>query len=544
MYFALIYRKKKSEYRPDDELMITIRYYYKSGKDVKGKVLNHSTGIKVKLKDWDEDWEKRKKREPIKKTDSDYKNKNLLLKQKERDIQKIIDKINFNNEVEPVTSLVKSALRQKKVERRKKTYDELSFLLLFEMFEEHVKKNYNSSYRKIIQTQITYIKEFCELYESKENMTLLIDDIDEEFIGKFIYWCNENQNIQPSVLKKRLRGFSKFRDYMQRVKKQPITLTIPKNIIREGKNEVIYLTRDEIKKIYEFKDFDYAIGKFEQYLKKNELQFSIETDIRTNIVNKELKKRVFTNFEIFKDMLLFLCSVGCRFGDMLNMKLDNFRFYKGENGEEDRTRGNWEFRMEKVPGRGIVVVPSNRISFEIWKKYSSGKKRENYLFPRTKFGNPVSNQKFNKHIKEICRIIGIDSLVSKPKFDINGKPIKGTDLRIPKWELISSHIGRRSFIREQIELGKTQREIMLMTGHSSSTVFNAYFDIIPSDLWKNNNEMYFGLDLSDKPKITQPSISINKETEQKLQTIRDWFQKGLINEQEYAQSKKDILNIT
>ena len=245
-------------------------------------------------------------------------------------------------------------------------------------------------------------------------------------------------------------------------------------------------------------------------------------------------------------MLLFLCSVGCRFGDMLNMKLDNFRFYKDKNGNEDRTKGTWEFRMEKVPKRGVVIVPSNRISFHIWCKYGSGKKRENYLFPRTKYGNPISNQKFNKHIKEVCRIIGIHDLVDKPKFDINGKPIKGTDVRVPKWSVVSSHIGRRSFIREQIELGKHQREIMLMTGHTSLKVFNGYYDIRPSDLWKNNNEMYFGFNLSDEvsEKESKPTINIDKETEQKLHDLRMWYEKDLIDEAEYKKTKKEILNLS
>ena len=39
-----------------------------------------------------------------------------------------------------------------------------------------------------------------------------------------------------------------------------------------------------------------------------------------------------------------------------------------------------------------------------------------------------------------------------------------------------------------------------MSGHTSNKVFNSYYDIEPQDLWKNNNEMYFGFDLSDKPK--------------------------------------------
>ena len=47
MYFSLNYRKRKSEYKPTDEVTILIRYYHKVNGEEKGKVLNHSSGIKV-----------------------------------------------------------------------------------------------------------------------------------------------------------------------------------------------------------------------------------------------------------------------------------------------------------------------------------------------------------------------------------------------------------------------------------------------------------------------------------------------------------------
>ena len=377
----------------------------------------------------------------------------------------------------------------------------------------------------------------------KDNISLLVDDITEEFIKKFVYWCYDKQNLQPSVLKKRLRGFSNFKEWMLRVERQNITLTIPKNIIKEGKTDVINLTRDEIVKLYEFKEFDYENDSHLKYLKKEELQVEELKDIRSNIKSKDLKERKYTNYEVIKDMLLFVCSVGCRYGDMVNMKIDNFRFFKDENGVENRTKGTWEFRMEKVPNRGVVIVPSNIISYKLWCKYGSGKVREDFLFPRTKYGNLISNQKFNKHIKEICKIIGIDDLVDKPRFDIDGKPIKGTDVRVPKYSVVSSHIGRRSFIREQIELGKPQREIMLMSGHTSLKVFNGYYDVKPSDLWKSGNEMYFGFDLSNKKPKTEPKVLVSKGVEEQLHTLKMYFDKNLIDEKEYKLKKKKILKI-
>ena len=77
---------------------------------------------------------------------------------------------------------------------------------------------------------------------------------------------------------------------------------------------------------------------------------------------------------------------------MLNMKLDNFRFYIDDNGVEDRTKGSWEFRMEKVPSKGLVIVPSNRISFDIGRSMVVVRK-----------GRIISSQKRNMEIQFLIR---------------------------------------------------------------------------------------------------------------------------------------------
>jgi len=80
--FSLNYRKPKSEYKSNDDLMICIRYYHKESDDSEAKIIKKSTGIKCKLKDWDEDWHKNGKRLPIKASDPDHKLKNKLLSDK------------------------------------------------------------------------------------------------------------------------------------------------------------------------------------------------------------------------------------------------------------------------------------------------------------------------------------------------------------------------------------------------------------------------------------------------------------------------------
>jgi succinate dehydrogenase / fumarate reductase flavoprotein subunit len=80
--FSLNYRKPKVEYKSSDELVICIRYYHNSPDTSKSKIIKKSTGIKCKLKDWDEDWHKNGKRLPIKSSDPSHKLKNKLLTQK------------------------------------------------------------------------------------------------------------------------------------------------------------------------------------------------------------------------------------------------------------------------------------------------------------------------------------------------------------------------------------------------------------------------------------------------------------------------------
>ena len=80
--FSLNYRKQKSEYNKNDELIICIRQYSRNEDQNKGKVRKVSTGVKCKLKDWDQDWHLKENRLPVKDSDPDFKRKNKILEAK------------------------------------------------------------------------------------------------------------------------------------------------------------------------------------------------------------------------------------------------------------------------------------------------------------------------------------------------------------------------------------------------------------------------------------------------------------------------------
>ncbi len=113
----------------------------------------------------------------------------------------------------------------------------------------------------------------------------------------------------------------------------------------------------------------------------------------------------------------------------------------------------------------------------IFKKFSSGKSRSQTLFPS------VSQSKFNKQLKNLCEESGfLNRLVSNPKRV--GSDVINTKEK-PLWELISSHGGRRGFVKNSIDLGKMDyRTIMKLSGHKTFSEFSKYISVTSEDVLK------------------------------------------------------------
>jgi len=124
-----------------------------------------------------------------------------------------------------------------------------------------------------------------------------------------------------------------------------------------------------------------------------------------------------------------------------------------------------------------VSVPLNDISGFIYTKYSRGKSLDQHLFPK------VSQQKFNKQLKNLLKDLRFNRMVSKPMLrgtsTINDKPRK-------LHEMISSHSGRRGFIKNSIDMGNMDyRTIMELSGHSTFSEFSKYISVTDKDVLKS-----------------------------------------------------------
>ena len=107
------------------------------------------------------------------------------------------------------------------------------------------------------------------------------------------------------------------------------------------------------------------------------------------------------------------------------------------------------------------------------------------------FPRQISDQNFNGYIKEVAQKVGLTELISgskmieikddngNPKLDNNGKKIHRKKKGIfPKYELVTTHICRRSFATNLY--GTIDKlTIMKITGHTTEKQFLDYIKITP-----------------------------------------------------------------
>ncbi len=100
-------------------------------------------------------------------------------------------------------------------------------------------------------------------------------------------------------------------------------------------------------------------------------------------------------------------------------------------------------------------------------------KKRNGAFPRR-----ISDQNYNKYIKKVCKIAGLTEIIEgkkKTEVIVNGKNVQRSVRGFyPKYELVTSHIGRRSFVSIGVQQGLTDATIMAQTGHKNNQMIKTY----------------------------------------------------------------------
>lgn len=162
-----------------------------------------------------------------------------------------------------------------------------------------------------------------------------------------------------------------------------------------------------------------------------------------------------------RDWLVISCYTGQRVSDFMLFDKSKIRAEKEQNGGEIKLI---EFTQKKT--KQHIALPLHQQVVKVLEK-------RNGDFPR-----PLSDVKYNKYIKAVALKAGLIEEVEAYK--LNAKINRKVKKFYPKHELITSHIGRRSFATNHYGEIPTPL-LMSATGHMSEKMFLNYIGKTQAD---------------------------------------------------------------
>jgi integrase len=311
-------------------------------------------------------------------------------------------------------------------------------LKYFEYFIECKKNEITNGTQK----KYNVTKHLLERYQKSKTSPIKISDINDKFKVDFENYCLKN-NYALNTISKDLRT---IKTVCNHAKHNGIITSHQLDKIKtpQHKTEKIYLTFEELEKI---ENID--------------------------------KRRLNDNYDNAKDWLIISCYTGQRISDFMRFNKSMIRYEKNKLGI---LKPFIEFTQVKT--NKLMTVALHPKVIEILEK-------RNGDFPKT-----ISDPRYNLYIKQVCRIAGLTHVIKGSKLtDLNkeDKAEKKTKVNdevkqfrketgmFKKWELVASHIGRRSFATNFYGTIPTSY-LINVTGHSTESMFLNYIGKSNKDL--------------------------------------------------------------
>lgn len=178
----------------------------------------------------------------------------------------------------------------------------------------------------------------------------------------------------------------------------------------------------------------------------------ITLEERTRLQHANLSRH--PGISVQRDIFVFQCLIGCRVGDLLQLKRDNV------------VNGAIEYIPRKTKeGRPVTVrVPLNDTARAIIEKYWDSERQSLLPF--------ISSQKYNESIKRAFFAAGL-----KRPVQVLNAVTREPEMK-PLYSVASSHMARRTFIGNLYKKVKDPNLIAQLSGHvEGSAAFARYRDI-------------------------------------------------------------------
>lgn len=287
---------------------------------------------------------------------------------------------------------------------------------LFNVFDKFIKEESEiNQWAFRTKLKMQGLKKHLQDFDSK----LSLSQINEEKLSEFqLYLQNELEHKNSTISKiiSSVKWFLKWTVKKGYMSDNSFESFKPK--LKSTQKKIIFLTQTELE---EFKKF--IIPQNKQHLEK------------------------------IRDIFLFQCYTGLRFSDVISLKRNDIK--------------DGYIEVTTIKTVDNLIIELNNHSKAILNKYLEGKMFDEMIFP------VISNQKMNDYLKELAEMVGINEPIRETYYR-GGKRV---DEVFPKYALLSSHAGRRTFICNALSLGIPPQVVMKWTGHSDYKAMKPYIDI-------------------------------------------------------------------
>ena len=273
----------------------------------------------------------------------------------------------------------------------------------------------------------------------KFKKTAGLDFYDKNGLDKFITYLRSDCGLEENSVQKQYKNLTWFlRWAIRKGYTQVRDVETYEPVFKTVKKPVIFLTKDELDTLYNLE------------VPKNGTVLELK-----DMDGKEYKKTVMESAALAKarDLFCFCAFTSLRYSDVVEVR------------RTDIQNGVMTITTQKTHDRLPIVLHKNAKA--ILKKYE----KEN--FPQGKALPYMTNQQMNRCLKDLGEICGFTT-----PYTITGYR-NGTryDEVYPKYELIGTHTGRKTFICFALSNGVPPDVVMKFTGHCDYKSMKPYIDI-------------------------------------------------------------------
>jgi len=419
--------------------MASVNFMYRSTKDKSNLNLrllfrdngkDFVFGAKTKIEVSKIYWSKQHKQTKFKKSnDIDVINEIQNIKEKQTEINSELNKIENHvlkafNSVNPVSINKEWLTSQINYYYTPQKENRLIPSDLINYIDYYIEYRKNETTKSTLK-KIKVIKQLLIRFEAYRKATILIKDINDNFKNEFVNYCKAELYAQNTIQ----RAFVFIKTFCKHAKFSGIETHHQLDGLKVDRQKVdkIYLTFEDLTKI--------------ENISKDKLTDSLDNA---------------------KDWLIISCYTGQRISDFMRFTNEQIRIEDGKH--------LIEFTQKKT-GKNMTVPLHTKV-LEILK-------RRNGAFPYK-----ISDQKYNEFIKDVCQLAEINEPTKGSKMietEKGSKIFRKQSGTYKKWELVTSHIGRRSFATNFYTTIPTSLLINI-TGHSTEAMFLNYIGKSNKDL--------------------------------------------------------------